>query len=397
MRILRVIARLNVGGPARHVVLLDRGLSERGHTTLLVHGSVGADEASLEHLAADGRIETIKLPELGRRISPLDDARALVKLVTILFRHAPDVVHTHTAKAGTLGRIAASIYNVTRSRRRRSVVVHTFHGHVLESYFRPSVSIIVRLAERCLAVVTDRIVTISPQQHRDITERFRIASSSQTVTISLGLDLRALSDLPLDAPSYRGELGIAAHDFVVGYVGRLAPIKDLPMLVQAFAVAHRDWPDSWLVLAGDGSGRPELEALALRLEVADRVRFLGWTENLPRLYATLDLCALSSLNEGTPVAIIEAMAAGKPVAATAVGGVADVVRDGETGLLVPPGDVEALAGAIVRLARDPTERARMGAAARQSVARRYTVETLIIDLERLYNSILAEKRGVSST
>ena len=182
----------------------------------------------------------------------------------------------------------------------------------------------------------------------------------------------------------------------MGYVGRFAAIKDLPTLVRAFAVARRHVPNVWLVLAGDGSGRPDLEALARELELGDRVRFIGWNEDLPRLYATLDLCVLSSLNEGTPVAIIEAMAAGKPVAATAVGGVADVVRDGETGLLVPPRDIEALAGAIVRLARDPAERARMGAAGRQCAATRHSAEQLVTNLACLYRSALADKRRTLS-
>src|SRR5436190_20353370 len=162
MKILRIIARLNVGGPARHVVLLDRGLRNRGHDTRLVPGSLAPSEASLEHLAVDYVLPTTHIRELGRRVSPLGDLRAFTKLLRLVFREAPDVVHTHTAKAGTLGRLAAGLFNITRTRRRRCLVVHTFHGHVLTGYFGPATNVAVRLAERTLARVTDRVVTISP-------------------------------------------------------------------------------------------------------------------------------------------------------------------------------------------------------------------------------------------
>jgi glycosyltransferase involved in cell wall biosynthesis len=184
-------------------------------------------------------------------------------------------------------------------------------------------------------------------------------------------------------------------DPVIGYVGRFVPIKDLPTLIEAFAIVVRRVPDAWLVMVGDGSIRPELESLVQRIELSDRVRFLGWSNDLASIYATIDICALSSLNEGTPVAMIEAMAAGKVVVATNVGGVADVIEDGRTGVLVPPGDAEALAAAFVMLARDRTTRHRLGRAARDSVAGRFAHERLVDDMDRLYVSALAEKRGLA--
>jgi glycosyltransferase involved in cell wall biosynthesis len=393
LKIVRMIARLNVGGPARHVVLLNGGLDRRGHATVLVHGEVAPGEASLEQSIGPAGIRAVKLPALGRRISVMSDVMALWQLTALLFRERPDVVHTHTAKAGTLGRIAATLYNLTRRKRFRAAIVHTFHGHVLDGYFHPVLNRVVRWVERRLAALSDRIVTISPGQRRDLVTRFRVADERQTAVIPLGLELEALASLAHDASSFRQAVGIPPDDIVVGYLGRFAPIKDLPTLFRAAAGVIHSRPDVWLVLAGDGPSRPELEALARQLDVASRVRFLGWTDDLPRFYATIDCLALSSRNEGTPVAIIEAMAAGRAVAATAVGGVPDVLEEGVTGLLVPPGRAEPLTEALVRLVADRDERLRMGAAARRLVISRYSVGRLVTDVERLYGSVLAERRG----
>ena len=392
MKIIRVIARLNVGGPARHVVLLDQGLRARGYDTRLVHGSLAPFEASLERLATESGVPTTYIRDLGRRISPIGDLRAFVQLVRLVFRETPDVIHTHTAKAGTLGRLAACLFNITRSRRRRCVVVHTFHGHVLTGYFGPAGNAAVRLAERTLARITDRIVTISPSQRNDIVIRFGIAPAERTSVVPLGLDLRRLTCLDERAPSLRGRLGIPEGALVVGYVGRFVAIKDLPTLVRAFARVAAARPEAVLLLVGDGSLRPEIESLIASLGLQQRVCLAGWIEDVVPLYATIDICALSSLNEGTPVALIEAMAAGKAVVATGVGGVADVVDHERTGLLVRPRNPEALADAILRLAGDAAERSRMGTAGRATVVGRFSAERLVDDIDQLYKAALDRKR-----
>jgi glycosyltransferase involved in cell wall biosynthesis len=358
-----------------------------------VHGSIASYEASLEHLAAQAGLPTTHIRELGRRISPIGDLRAFVQLLRLVFREAPDVIHTHTAKAGTLGRLAACLFNITRRRSRRCLVVHTFHGHVLTGYFRPATNVAVRLVERALARITDRVVTISPAQRDDIVTRFRIAAASRTMVVPLGLDLEPLSRLGPPEPRVREQFGIPERALVVGYVGRFVAIKDLPTLVRAFARVAGERPDAVLLLAGDGPSRPEVEALVAALALQRQVRLAGWVEALAPLYTTIDICALSSLNEGTPVALIEAMAAGKAVVATRVGGVADVVEHERTGLLVPPGNPEALANEIVRLAADPRERLRMGAAGREAVVRRFSVERLVDDIDRMYASALVQKRS----
>jgi glycosyltransferase involved in cell wall biosynthesis len=393
VKILRVIARLNVGGPARHVVLLDRGLRRRGHDTRLVHGSLAPLEASLEHLAVAAGLPTTYIRELGRRISPVDDLRAFARLLRLVFREAPDVIHTHTAKAGALGRLTAGLFNITRPRRRRCLVVHTFHGHVLTGYFRPATNVAIRLAERALATITDRVVTLSPAQRDDIVTRFGIAAASRTTVVPLGLDLEHLARLDPPAPHLRRRFGIPDGSLVVGYVGRLVAIKDLDTLIRAFARVAAKRPDAVLLLAGDGPLRPDIDAQVAALGLHQQVHLAGWIEDLAPLYATIDICALSSLNEGTPVALIEAMAAAKPVVATRVGGVADVVEHERTGLLVPPKQPDALADAILRLAADPAERSRMGAAGRQAVVGRFSAERLVDDIDKLYTEALVRKRS----
>jgi glycosyltransferase involved in cell wall biosynthesis len=393
LKVLRIIARLNLGGPARHVILLNRGLRSRGHETLLVHGSLDTGEATLEHLAVGDGLPTLKLPGLARRLHPLADLRTLARLLALIFREQPDIVHTHTAKAGTLGRIAAFLFNATHRRRRRSVIVHTFHGHVLHGYFGPVIDVIVRLTELALALITDRIVTISPAQQRDIVERFQVATGAKTVVIALGLDLTTLLQLAPGEADSRQELSIEPGDVVFGFVGRMVPIKDLGTLMSAFKLTLAVCPNAVLLLVGDGPLRPTFEDTVRSLGISHRVRFAGWNEDLAPVYATIDVLVLSSLNEGTPVAIIEAMAAGKPAIATAVGGIPDLVADGTTGILVRPRAPEALAEAMRRLANDGSLRRQMGAAARVAAQSRFGVDRLVDEIEALYREALERKRA----
>lgn len=391
LTIVRVIARLNVGGPARQALLLHGGLRPRGFRTILVHGTVGADEASLEHLLAERGLEATKLPDLGRRIRPLGDLHGFLQLLRLVFREKPDIVHTHTAKAGALGRLAVLTYNATRRRRSRCLAVHTYHGNVLQGYFGPAGSLAVRLIERALARVTHRVVTISPSQRREIVDRFRIAPDARVSVVRLGLDLDAFFEIHGTDRAARVGLGLPAESIVFASVGRLAPIKDLGTLLRATAIARQTEPAIRLVIVGDGGERAPLVALADQLHLGDAVRFVGWQYDLPHLYAGVDAVALSSRNEGTPVTLIEAMASARPVVATAVGGVPDVVIDGETGLLAPPGDPAALARQMVRLSRSADDREGMGAAGRRAACS-YRQEYLLEALSQLYRRDVAALR-----
>ena len=386
LKVLRVIARLNVGGPARHVTILDKGLRARGFETLLAFGQIGPGEASLEQLVDAAAIPARRIPELGRRVSPLSDVRALVTLARLVFAYRPDVVHTHTAKAGTLGRLAAALYNATRGRNRRCLVVHTYHGHVLHGYFGALASLVVRVIERAMGLVTDCVLTLSPRQQTDIGDRYHIVNPARIHVVPLGLELQPLLELPPRTKSH-------ADPVVFGFVGRFVPIKNLPLLIDAFARVHAERPEARLVLVGDGEGRASLEADVAARGIQQAVAFAGWRQDLAAVYREVDVMVLTSLNEGTPVAIIEAMAAGLAAIATEVGGVPDVVEHGVNGVLIPSESAAALAGAMLALARDPLERRRLGLAGREMVRARFGAERLVADVAWLYDTELRAKRA----
>jgi glycosyltransferase involved in cell wall biosynthesis len=396
MRVVRVIARLNVGGPARQVVVLDQQLRRLGCETLLVYGAPGGSEGTLDDLATARGVPTLAMPTLGRRISVVRDTITWLRLVRVLFSTQPDVVHTHTAKAGTLGRIAAAVYNTTRRRSRRCAVVHTFHGNVFSGYFGRIGSRLTQGAERMLARLTDRIITLSVQQRDEITTRFRIASAAKVDVVGAGHDLDPLLALPADADTRRSEFGWRDSDVVVGYVGRLVAIKDVATLVRAVAAIAPACPGLRLLVAGDGDQRDALEALTRELGIGDRARFIGWSTELPRLYAAMDVVALTSLNEGMPASLIEGMAAGRAVVATRVGGVPELVVDGENGRLVEPGDVNAIARVLGELVENRALRDALGRRARLAIGDRFAPARLARETLRVYDAALASRRGVQS-
>lgn len=392
LKVVRIIARMNVGGPARHCLLLGQGLAAEGFETLLLTGDLDEGEVPLD--AGDPGFRIERVPGLGRPPAPSDDLRALAALIAILRRERPDIVHTHTAKAGALGRVAARIAGVP-------VVVHSFHGHVLSGYFGPLGSLAVTLAERGLSRLTSRIVTLSPRLRDDLAERYRVAPRERFSVVPLGRDLSVFRHAR--PGRLRGALGLEDDAVLVGCVGRLVPIKAVPALVRAFANVARDDPRLHLVVVGDGTERGAVEA-AIDPELRGRIHLLGWRRDLPEIYADLDLLALSSLNEGTPLAIIEAFASGVPVVATAVGGVPDMfvedpgaapsaepapvgVRLRPQGALVPPGDAYALAGAIEHYAARPDLRARASESARRAAAD-YAAERLVKQVAELYRELV---------
>jgi glycosyltransferase involved in cell wall biosynthesis len=374
--VVRVITRLNIGGPARQALLLPRPLSERGVSMHLVWGSSSRREGSFPV----GGVSNTFVPALRREIDPPADQRAYRAISALLASRRPRIVHTHMAKAGAIGRLAA--------RRRGIPAVHTFHGHVLEGYFSEPVNRAIVLAERGLARITDALVVVSPAV-RDELLALGIGTPSKWHVIPLGLDLEPLRTSKVRRPAARAALGIPDVGPVVGIVGRLVPIKEHATFFRAAEIVARDHPSATFVVAGDGEDRARLEPVARRL-LGERVVFLGWVLDLRVLYAALDVVVLTSRNEGTPVALIEAMAANRPIVATSVGGVADVVKDGRTGLLARPGDASAVAAAIRRIINEPTLARALARRGRERSAR-YGVERLADDLSALYAS-LARRR-----
>ena len=385
IRVLRVIARLNVGGPALHVSHLSGGLDKLGYETTLVAGTVGEGEGSMEYVARELGVEPVFIPQLHREISPAADAAAVRQIRGLIRDLRPHVLHTHAAKAGAVGRAAVLLSGSARPK----VVVHTFHGHVLRGYFRSPASSAFRQVERGLARVSDALIAVSPQVRDDLVG-LGIAPASKIAVIRLGLDLeRRVQAVPGARGAARRELGVPEERFLIGWLGRMTEIKRTDDLVRAFAALRRDGLDADLVLVGGGPLRTDLEALTEELGVRDRCHFIGYLEDVAPMYAALDAVALTSANEGTPVSIIEALAAGKAVVATDVGGVADVVEHERSGLLVEAGDLDGIAEALARLAAAPALRKRLGERGRARVVPRYAVPRLIADVDRLYRTLLA--------
>lgn len=380
---MRLITRLNIGGPAIHAILLSQAMDDgQAFSTRLVVGSTAPQEGDMLDLAEEKNVRPTLVPELGREISPSDDVVSLVRIVRLLRQDRPDVVHTHMAKAGTLGRIAARLTGVP-------LVVHTYHGHVFHGYFSPAKTKVFLTVERALAKMTSRIVVVGEGQAEEIASYG--LPRRKIVPIRLGLELERFLEAERYRGQFRAELSVQPDVPLVGIVARLVPIKAHEDFLRAAAVVRSSVPEAQFLVIGDGERRAELEALSARMGLTDCVRFLGWRRDLPRVYADLDVVALCSRNEGSPVALIEALASARPVVATAVGGVPEVVVHGETGLTVPAGDSNALAGAIVAQIVDKARAQRMGDAGRWHVYPRYSWKRLVDDVRGLYVDGLERK------
>ena len=387
VKILRVIARLNMGGPALHVAYLTEGLRERGYDTVLVAGTLARGEDSMAFVADARDVEIVQIDQLGREISPLRDLVATVRLARLIRKERPQILHTHTAKAGTVGRVAA----VIAGSRRPPIIVHTFHGHVLRGYFGPLRSRFFRQLERWLATKTTALIAVSPQVRDDLVA-LGVAPKERFVVIRLGIELdeRVADTSANGRTDNRRYLGIPGDRFAVGWIGRMTAVKRTDDILVAFKRLRDSGVDAVLCLVGDGPDRPELERRAHELGVIRDTVFLGYQEDVAPFYSAFDALILPSSNEGTPVSAIEALAAGRPVVATRVGGVPDVVRDGEDGFLVDAGDTDELADRLEQLARDPALRERMGEQGRERVLPRYAVARLVQDVDELYRSLLSE-------
>jgi glycosyltransferase involved in cell wall biosynthesis len=330
-------------------------------------------------------VPVIRIDELGREISPLRDLIATVRLARLIRRERPQILHTHTAKAGTVGRVAALL----AGSRRPPIVVHTFHGHVLRGYFGPVRSLFFRLLERWLAGRTTALIAVSPQVRDDLVS-LGIAPRERFAVIRLGIELdeRVAAEQNGRVESRR-YLGIPGERFAVGWIGRMTAVKRTDDVLVAFKRLRESGVDATLCMVGDGPDRAGLEQRAHDLGIVRDILFLGYQEDVAPFYAAFDALVLPSSNEGTPVSVIEALGAGRPVVATRVGGVPDVVRDGVDGFLVEAGATDELADRLAQLAHDPALRERMGNQGRERVLPRYAVERLVDDVDRLYRSLLS--------
>jgi glycosyltransferase involved in cell wall biosynthesis len=387
IKVLRVITRLNIGGPAIHVVLLTSGMDQARFESSLVSGSENPGEGSMLDYALSHGVQPVIIPELVGEFSlGPRELKALASLYRLIRREHPHVVHTHTAKAGFVGRLAARMARVP-------VIVHTFHGHILNSYYNPVKTHLLRRMEARIARFTDRIIAVSEQVKEDLVT-YGVAPAESITVVPLGLELEPFLNGGTLPGTFRRELGLNGAERLIGIVGRIFPIKNHRLFLDAAALVAEREPTVRFVIVGDGVLRIEMERHARELGIGHQVVFTGWRRDLPHIYADLDVLAVTSNNEGTPVSAIEAMAAGCPVVATRVGGLPDLIREGQTGYLVPPGDAPAVASALLRVLCKPETARRMGEAARMVARERFAAQRLIADMERLYLELLERKRAL---
>ena len=410
-KVIRIIARLNVGGPAKHVAWLTDGLRDAGYNTVLVAGRVPEGEEDMSYFASDLAVFPLFIPEMSREIS-LNDAVTVWKLFRLFLQERPDIVHTHTAKAGTVGRTAGFLYRwltpgTLIGKPRRCKFVHTYHGHVFHSYYGRGRTQLFLTIERLLArLVTDRLIVVSRQQRAEICEKFRVGRPKQFKVVPLGLDLGVFAEHTSRRSKFRHELCIPDDAILIGIVGRLTEIKNHEMFLgvaeklKAIDPACRRQGAVRFIIIGDGSLRDELEVQTQALGLEKDVIFVGSRTDPEYFYPALDIVALTSRNEGTPLTLIEAMANARPVVATQVGGVVDllgeVVEDGpyqvcRRGIGVPAGDEEAFVAALSRIIRDRSLRQELGEAGLEFVEVNYSKERLFEDIKDLYGELSHEK------
>jgi len=379
-KIIRIITRLNIGGPAIHTILLSEAFDNGLFSTRLVIGKPESGEGDMAYLAKEKRINPEYLPELTRKIG-FHDVKAFFKLFKLIKKEKPDIVHTHTAKAGALGRVAAFLAGVP-------VRIHTFHGHVFDGYFSPLKAKFFIMIEKFLGLFTTKTIVVSDRVWKEVVEDFKIVPPKKCVVIKLGFELDKFLESNKHKGYLRKKINVDNDTMLVGIVGRLVPIKNHEMFFNVASELLKDStiPKIKFVVIGDGERAGYLKDYVAKKGLENAVIFCSWINDIEKAYADLDIVALTSLNEGTPVSLIEAMASGRPVISTDVGGVRDIVREGYNGLLVKSEDVKEFSDKLKSLINDREKRTELGANGRSFASGTYNKERLVGDIEDLYKS-----------
>jgi len=391
IKVLRIIARLNIGGPAIHTILLTEGLDINRFESILACGIPESDEGDMSYYAREKNVGPRLIPELKRELNIINDIRTFLKIFLMIKKESPDIIHTHTAKAGALGRTAGVAYNIFRPFKKKIKLIHTFHGHVFVGYFGGLKSRIFIYLERILASLSSKVITVSDSVKKELL-RLRIGTEDKIRVIPLGFELDKFLRIS-DKQS---------QDLRVGIIGRLVPIKNHGLFLQSVkkVLGNNQTPTLKFIVVGDGELKVQLCKLASDLDLNDHLEFLGWQKDLTVIYSTLDLVILTSLNEGTPVSLIEAMASGRAVISSDVGGVRDLLgtedssfrrndfRVFERGILVGSAKSLDFAAAITFLLKDGRLRKQMGSLGREFVRHNFSKERLIKDIENLYRDVL---------
>jgi glycosyltransferase involved in cell wall biosynthesis len=354
LRVLHPITRLTLGGSSENTIASCVALDRAGYDCILATSFRESDASSLADARRRG-CRVVDIPALGREVAPLADLAALAELVRLIRRERPAIVHTHTSKAGFIGRLAAVIA-------RAPAVIHQPHGHIFYGYYSPRRTAVFTALERQAARWTDRIITLTDRGAQEHLAR-GIGRAEQYVAVPSGVPTAELRAAAPPRGEARARLGLDPDAFIVVGLGRLVPIKGFDLLARALPALIAQIPSARVLLVGDGAERAHLGAIAASMGVAERLRMTGETTDVASYLAAADVVAVPSRNEGMGRVIVEAMALGLPVVATTVGGIPDVVTDGECGRLVEPEDTDALAAALIELGRDPALRRKLGEAA----------------------------------
>lgn len=387
MKVLRIINRFNLGGPTYNAGYLTRFMGPE-YETMLIGGSPLPDEAHSGFILDNMGVAYIEIPEMGRSINPFNDLRAFWKIRSIMKQYKPDIVHTHAAKAGVLGRLAAVWCGVP-------VVVHTYHGHVFSGYFSGWKTALIKAVERWMARRSSAIITISREQYTQIVVDHAICPASKAHVIPLGFDLqRFAQNQEKNREQFRAKYGIKPHEVAIGIIGRFAPVKNHTLFFDALAILAKANHQFKALVIGDGNAKSHFLEYTSALKSTDsdfensKVLFTSWIKEMEVAMAGLDIVVLTSVNEGTPVSLIEAQAAGVPIITTNVGGVRDCMLPETTGLLVEDFDSKSIANAMVQLINNPELRAQMGKEGSVYVNAHFSYQRLVADMKRLYKSLL---------
>ena len=393
-KVLRIINRLNLGGPTHNVAYLTKYLDEK-YQTILLSGTIDSSEASSEFLVSNLGLSPRYIDNMQRELHPIRDISAYQQIKNIIQEFKPDIVHTHAAKAGAVGRLAAAHCKVP-------VIVHTFHGHIFHSYFNPIKTKVFLEIERFLAKKSTAIVAISDIQKKELSNDYRIAPADKFHVIPLGFDLEKFNENKAEKrKEFRKKWLLADDEIAIGIVGRMVPVKNHSMFLEAIAqVIQQTNKKVKALLIGDGECRAEIElkvqslnltsTSSAHLDSSANIVFCSWIKDVENAYPGLDIIALTSLNEGTPVSLIEAQAAGVPIVTTNVGGIKDIVLENETALISPSGDVHLFAKNILELVNDDNNRKAFAAKGFQHVNQKFSYQRLVSDMSALYTKLLAK-------
>lgn len=386
-KVLRILNRLNLGGPTYNVAYLTKYM-EPEFQTCLASGSKDKTEGSSQFILDQLGISPVSIPEMKREVSFSDDIRSYYSLKKLIKEFNPKIVHTHASKAGAVGRMAAIKMKVP-------IIVHTFHGHVFHSYFGKTKTEFFIRTERYLASKSNAIVAISEKQKDELVNEFKICPAEKVHIIPLGFDLSKFNtDKEAKRIKFRNNYNIPYDKIVISIVGRLVPVKNHQLFIDVIFELEKLFPNQILALiVGDGELRTELEDKINNISVKENFRsdlflFTSWLTDIDEVNAGSDIIALTSLNEGTPVSLIEAQASGKPIVSTRVGGIENIVEEGKTALLSPSNDKDAMVTNFSTLLNNKSMMNEMGDLGWEIVGKKFHYERLVKDMKNLYEKLL---------